>query len=310
MKRRRNQRGQRLRLVPLLVGGYAVYLGLGLTVVGLAERAEGIRIARAVFGLVLTGVGLLGLWDGLRDWIAPKKEEKKPPVMQFILTDADGKRSSNVTIEVLRSQLNILTERGGGANFQLQILTPVPVQGKGILRQIFCIYQEKIAMLAFFEDSEEAPQVWRTEPEDAEEVLRAVLEGRLDVSEWEKASIAVRNESAPGRPRQHMGLFGESWENHLQFFSIKDVELAVKGIANGKYRRIELELGAVVFRVFRGEEDESNLTLHLLVWPNGELRAFEKTGSAVQVNFWLIQMINEGLPEELHGWRDITAQMK
>ena len=179
MKRRKNQSGQRLRLVPLLVGGYAVYLGFSLTVVGFAERAEGIGIARAVFGLAIIGVGLLGLWDGLRDWIAPKEKKKNPVVRQFILTDADGKRSSNVTMEILRTQLEILAERGDGASFHLQILPPVPVQEKGELKQITCTAQDT---LAFFENetSEERYQVWRRESECVEEVLRQLLENQFD----------------------------------------------------------------------------------------------------------------------------------
>jgi len=143
-------------------------------------------------------------------------------------------------------------------------------------------------------------------------VLGQILEDRLDFSGWEKSTIAIQNESPAGRPQQQLRLFGENWENHLQFFSIRDVELAVQGIAKGKYRRVELALGAAAFSVSLSGEDRSVMVLQMWIWSEaeGEFHAFEKTGTAVQVNFWLIQILNEGLPAELHGWKDITARVK
>ncbi len=306
MKKQQNKNGRKLHLVPLVAGGYGIFLGLGLTAIGLSELTEGIGIIRALLGLAMAVFGMLGVWDGVRDLIVPEKKTEEPPARQFILTDVDGKRSSNVTLEFLRAQLDTLAERGGGASFLLQILPPVLDWEKGELKLISCICQDKITVIAFFEHPGEGVQVWKREPDQAEDVLRQILEDRLDFSGWEKCTFAIQGKSPTGHPRQRLQLFGESWENHLQFFSLRDVELAVKGTAAGKYRLIKLELGAVTFDVFLSEEDSSVMVLQMLLRSETGQHAFEKTGTAVQVNFWLIQLLNEGLPSELHGWKDIT----
>lgn len=308
MKERRGRKGKRFRFTPFILGVYGAYLGLGLTAIGFSELTEGIGVVRLLLGLGLTGVGLLGIWDGVRDWIAPDQKPEKPAARQFILTDIHGKRSSNVTMELLRTQLEALAEQGEGASFHLQILPPVSIQERGVLRQISCVYQDKIAMIAFFEQDDEGFQVWRKEPAVAEEVLKQILEDRLDFSGWEKSTVTTHHENPTKHPRKCLRILGESWENRLQIFSARDVELAVKGVSEGKYRRIELELGSVAFYVFLSDEEESAMVLQMLLWSREKLSAFEKTGTPVQVNFWLIQMLNEGLPAQLYGWRDITTK--
>ena len=84
MMRRNDRTGKRLRLTPLILGGYAAFLGFGLIVIGLAEVKEGIGIVRLLIGLGMAGFGLLGLWDGVR---YPDKKSEQVPVSQFILTD-------------------------------------------------------------------------------------------------------------------------------------------------------------------------------------------------------------------------------
>ena len=68
--RKNSRTGKRLRLIPLIVGGYGAFLGFGLAVIGLAEMKEGIGIVRFLIGLGLAGFGLLGIWDGVRDLIS------------------------------------------------------------------------------------------------------------------------------------------------------------------------------------------------------------------------------------------------
>ena len=46
MMRKNNRTGKRLRLIPLILGGYAAFLGFGLVVIGLSEMKEVIGIVR------------------------------------------------------------------------------------------------------------------------------------------------------------------------------------------------------------------------------------------------------------------------
>ena len=119
MMRKNNRTGKRLRLIPLILGGYAAFLGFGLIVIGLAEIKEGIGIVRLLIGLGMAGFGLLGIWDGVRDLVRPDKRQKQAPASQFILTDTAGNRTSNVTVEVLQRQMESLMESDKGGVFRL-----------------------------------------------------------------------------------------------------------------------------------------------------------------------------------------------
>ena len=152
--RKKNRTGKRLRLTPLILGGYAAFLGFGLVVIGLAEMKEGIGIIRLLIGIGMAGFGLLGIWDGVRDLVKPDKRQKQAPISQFILTDTSGNRTSNVTVEVLQKQLESLMESDKGSVFTLQILPPFAVQEMGNVSQIFCIYCETFRLTAFMEVSE------------------------------------------------------------------------------------------------------------------------------------------------------------
>ena len=114
--RKKNRTGKRLRLTPLILGGYAAFLGFGLIVIGLTEMKEGIGIVRLLIGLGMAGFGLLGIWDGVRDLVGLDKKPEQPPASQFILTDTSGNRTSNVTVEILQKQLESLMESDKGAD--------------------------------------------------------------------------------------------------------------------------------------------------------------------------------------------------
>ena len=123
--RKNNRTGKRLRLAPLILGGYGAFLGFGLMAIGFAEMTEGIGIIRLLLGFGMEGFGLLGIWDGVCDLVKPDKRQKQAPASQFILTDISGNRSSNVTVEVLQKQLESLMESDKGGVFKLQVLPDI-----------------------------------------------------------------------------------------------------------------------------------------------------------------------------------------
>ena len=77
MMKKNNKTGKRLRLTPLILGGYAAFLGFGLIVIGLAEMKEVIGIVRLLIGIGMAGFGLLGIWDGVRDLVRPDKKRSR-----------------------------------------------------------------------------------------------------------------------------------------------------------------------------------------------------------------------------------------
>ena len=190
--RKNNRTGKRLRLIPLILGSYGAFLGLGLVVIGLAEIEEGIGIIRLLMGLGMAGFGVLGIWDGVRDLVMPDKRQKQAPARQFILTDISGNRSSNVTVEALQKQLESLMESDKGGVFKLQILPPYAVQETGNISQVFCIYHAVFGLTVFLEESKGGYESYHKSAafDETKTWFEELLTGNADLSEWNKTENA------------------------------------------------------------------------------------------------------------------------
>ena len=186
--RKNNRTGKRLRLTPLILGGYAAFLGFGLVVIGLAEIKEGIGIVRLLIGLGMAGFGLLGIWDGGRDLVRPDKKHKQAPASQFILTDTSGNRTSNVTVKALQKQMESLMESDKGGVFRLQILPPFVVQEIGNISQIFCMYHQLFGLTVFLDESKGGYESYHKSAEfdEAKDWFEKLLAGSAGLSGWKK----------------------------------------------------------------------------------------------------------------------------
>ena len=194
--RRNNRTGKRLRLTPLILGGYAAFLGFGLVVIGFAEIREGIGIVRLLIGLGMAGFGLLGIWDGVRDLVRPDKKPEQAPASQFILTDISGNRTSNVTAEALQKQMESLMGSDKGGVFRIQILPPFAVRETGNISQIFCMYHELFRLTVFLEESKGGYESYHKSAEfhEAKGWFEKLLTGNADLSGWEKTENGYDDE--------------------------------------------------------------------------------------------------------------------
>ncbi len=186
--RRNNGTGKRLRLIPLILGGYAAFLGFGLAVIGFAEIREGIGIVRLLIGIGMAGFGLLGIWDGVRDLVGPDKKPEQAPASQFILTDTSGNRTSNVTVEALQKQMESLMGSDKGGVFKLQILPPFAVQETGNISQIFCMYHQLFGLTVFLDEPKGGYESYHKSAEfdEAKDWFEKLLTGSADLSGWKK----------------------------------------------------------------------------------------------------------------------------
>jgi len=184
---------KRLHIIPLVLGIYGGFLGLGLIAMGLVQIREGVGIIRFVLGLGMTSLGLFGIWDGVRDLIRPEKKAEKAPASQFVFTDTSGDRHSHITSELLREQLDILAQSEDYKSFHLQALPPLPVAEHGMLKQISCVLHNSIILVAFFETPEDGYRICQktTDPDSAAKWLEQLLAGRPDFSEWQKIETDV-----------------------------------------------------------------------------------------------------------------------
>ena len=188
MMRKNNRTGKRLRLTPLILGGYGAFLGFGLIVIGLAEMKEGIGIVRLLIGIGMAGFGLLGIWDGVCDLVRPDKKPEQASASQFILTDISGNRTSNVTAEVLQKQMERLMGSEKGGVFRIQILPPFAVQEIGNISQIFCMYHQLFRLTVFLDESKGGYESYHKSAEfdEAKDWFEKLLTGSADLSGWKK----------------------------------------------------------------------------------------------------------------------------
>lgn len=194
--RKNNKSRRRVRLIPLILGSYGMFLGFGLAAIGLAEIKEGIGIVRFLMGLGMAGFGLLGIWDGIRDLVRADKKPGPAPASQFILTDTSGNKSSLVTPDILREQISILAENEDSKHFDIRITPPFSAGEYGLLKQILCCRYNTIVLAAFFEMPKDGYRIYQksTEPDLAAEWLSRLLAGNPDFSEWESMETKARQD--------------------------------------------------------------------------------------------------------------------
>jgi len=327
MKLEHGKNKRRPHPVPIVFGIYAAFLGVGLIRIGLSGTGN-VGHLRLLLGLGMFAAGLMGIWDGVRDWIRPEEEAEPSPARQFILTDSSGGKSSNVTIERIREQLANLAQNDGGG-FHIQLLPPADIPERGALGRLSCAARPLLTLTAFFEKPEGG---WRLckkieKPDMAEAWFRQFLTGSPDFSGWEAAGAAEESKEPDKEENQvfslgiRMGkeivytfwhqllvISGESWRDEHRFFTGRDVELAVEGVSDGTYQSAALEWGIASFTVFPGPEDRLHVSLRTGGAKDGVSHFYMREGTAVQVKFWLLRYLNEGYMDE--SWQEVTGQIK
>ena len=117
----------------------------------------------------------------------------------------------------------------------------------------------------------------------------------------------------PGmEPARHqlLSVFKENWRDDYKFFSARDLELCVKGLEDGTYEMVELELGTEFVQAFLHEEDKQNFIIRLFKGEENDSSVLKRTMSPSQAQSWLMEILESGLPKELGGWEDVTETMK
>lgn len=334
MRKTNSRNGHRLHLVPLVLGAYGAFLGYGLVLAGIENLSGAVGPIRLLLGLAMIGFGLFGIWDGIRDVIRPQVKPKPSPPAQYVLTDGSGSRTSNVTAELIREEIGKLGE-GERDSFHLQLLTPLEIPDWGNLKQVTCTAQTSLTLLAFLQTADGG---WRLRTcvmplEVAADWFRQLLEGASGfpgLDGWESLEEIPGETQETGKPEgqeyrarvlcsqtgtytvwhQLLVVFGESWHDEHKFFSVRDVELVIEGIHEGKYQKAVLEWGTQAVDLFPGVENDL-----VVIWCTnnawkGDTRFLTKTGTVTQVKFWMAGYLDCGFFEQQSGWTDITDQIE
>ncbi len=261
MMKKNNNTGKRLRLIPLILGVYAAFLGFGLIVIGLAEMKEGIGIVRLLIGIGMAGFGLLGIWDGVRDLEGPDKKPEQVSVSQFILTDISGNRSSNVTVETLQKQMESLMGSENGGIFKLQILPPFAVQETGNISQIFCMYHQLFGLTVFLDEPKGGYESYHKSAEfdEAKDWFEKLLTGRADLTGWKKIENGYDEEEDIGEEEDI------EWEESSTSDSMINTEEAGVGKSEADTRQTEEHIKSFWQQLQREQKGQMRNWRQLLV---------------------------------------------
>ena len=259
--KKNNNTGKRLRLIPLILGVYAAFLGFGLIVIGLAEMKEGIGIVRLLIGIGMAGFGLLGIWDGVRDLEGPDKKPEQVSVSQFILTDISGNRSSNVTVETLQKQMESLMGSDKGGVFKLQILPPFAVQETGNISQIFCMYHQLFGLTVFLDEPKGGYESYHKSAEfdEAKDWFEKLLTGRADLTGWKKIENGYDEEEDIGEEEDI------EWEESSTSDSMINTEEAGVGKSEADTRQTEEHIKSFWQQLQREQKGQMRNWRQLLV---------------------------------------------
>ncbi|MBD5170079.1 MAG: hypothetical protein HDT20_08200 [Oscillibacter sp.] len=294
-----------LHIGVLILGIYILFLGIG-TLIGevgalviLGER-EAIVFIRIVMGLVFTGLGIYAVWDSIRD-LWPKKEEAPP--LQFILTDTAGVSSSNVTPERLHEQLSLVSEEVRPVT--LQLVTPIPVAELGELINMAYVHMEDGWSLIAVCRQDGGVQVRRKTSgvDEAETVMTALLEGKVpDLSGWERLeAVPYQEEQRAFQLKRRLVLTRDNGTSNHEFFTERDLDLAVTGLEDGTYQEVTVQIGSASVNAV--PLADGNMMLHLQFQTQDGPRAFWRIGMPNQARFWLVQFCDGSLFQlSSEGW--------
>ena len=297
-KKKKNRRA--LHIGVLILGAYMLFLGVGTliaevgAIVLLGDRA-GITFARAVFGAVLTGLGVYAVWDSIRDLFHKKEPEEAPP-LQFILTDTAGAASSIVTPERLHEQLSLASEEVRPVT--LQLITPIPAAELGELINMAYVHMEDGWFLIAVCRLDGGVQVRRKQADtaEAETVLTALLAGRLpDLSAWERLEAVPRQREV--QLKQRLILYRDNGTSDHEFFTERDLDLAVTGLADGTYQKVYVQIGTAAIEATC--KDDGNIRLRLSILGHNGSRIWQRDGMPNQARFWLLQFCDGSLFQSL-----------
>ena len=259
--KKNNNTGKRLRLIPLILGVYAAFLGFGLIVIGLAEMKEGIGIVRLLVGIGMAGFGLLGIWDGVRDLVGPDKKPEQASASQFILTDISGNRSSNVTVETLQKQMESLMRSDNGGIFKLQILPPFAVQETGNISQIFCMYHQLFGLTVFLDEPKGGYESYHKSAEfdEAKDWFEKLLTGSADLTGWKKIENGYDEEEESSEEEDI------EWEESSTSDSLINTEEAGLGKSEADTRQTEEHIKSFWQQLQREQKGQMRNWRQLLV---------------------------------------------
>ena len=303
---------KKLRVPLLLLGAWLGFMGVAEIIMSRWKSPP--ETARCLLGAVMVGFGVLAIWDGCRDkWMPRKKPEEPVQHKQAILTGVDGKRQSDVSREALREQLALLAERGASVSFSLEVL-PVPeVPDLGWMERVICAYEGSYRVSARFVTGEgvcitlEKSEIPAAQ---TEEILLRILDGTVDFSGWEDVKSGNQFLLEPETVHNRLLiLFGDSWYERLPFFAKRDLELAVEGLVQEKYTKVELyqdEWRFLIFPEYQAEQisDPPKIFLQMIRRLGNHSLVYEKQGSVSQVQEWLVEIYQDGWSP--FGWIEKT----
>ncbi len=246
-------------------------------------------------------------------------------VSGFALTMVNGRRTSQVTRELVAQQIEALQN---GQGMTLNPTPPIPAGmkelGPGITEELValnCVRQGdgSLWLVAILKTTGSSVPMRGfgmigAKKERVLEVLDRLLEthGAPDVfgEGWQAVQVRTAPEEAGQQgSAPYLNITdGTGTSRKYERFSRRDVELAAQKVAEGSYKGAILWLPPRLILLDAGDKSDARTTIQIALPQNGAFRTYREKTTGRQAAEWFIGCLEGRLPEGFDRWKEVTKE--
>ena len=244
---------------------------------------------------------------------------RRAETQSMVLIRADASRTSLVTPALLHQTLEAYMEAGEGS-FSLTPTRPLSWEG-GVFQSLACSLwpEEELPadlLLQYAPQDGGPPRSGLSlacSLGEAEHILGTWLQGRLpDLTGWEPVRLYVPAQPAPKAipPRLRLVTSQGLRQDHSTFTQ-EDVAVSADGLAEGRYRMVEVGLpgGYLMMRATAGDQADGRCTVLASRADPDTLRFFQIRCDPRQAARWLKEFAAGSFQPDWKEWKDVTRRI-
>lgn len=247
------------------------------------------------------------------------QSDRRAELQSMVLIRADGSRTSLVTPALLHQTLEEYMEQGEGS-FSLTPTQSLAWEG-GVFQALECgLWPEEDQpadlLLQYAAEDGGPPREGLSlacSLGEAEHILGTWLQGRLpDLTNWEPVRLGVPHQPAPKTiPARLLLVTSQGLRQSHDTFTSEDVAVSADGLAEGRYRSVEVSLpgGYLMMRAVAGDQTDGRCTVIASRADPDTLRFFQIQCDPRQAARWLKEFAAGTFHPDWKGWKDVTKRL-
>ena len=246
---------------------------------------------------------------------------RRAEMQSMVLTRSDGSRTSRVSPALIHATLEDGMAQEGQAFF-LTPTQPVAWEEKRFQELECSLWPEEEELPADLllkyapEEPGDPPREglsYTCSLGEAEHILCTWLQGRLpDLGQWESVRLYVPSEPAPKSiPPRLLLVTSQGLRQSHDTFTQEDVAVSADGLAEGRYRRVEVGLpgGYLMMQAMAGDKSDGRCTVITSRADPDTLRFFQIRCDPRQAARWLKEFAAGSFQPDWKQWKDVTKRL-